>query len=90
MMWRHGDMATWRPRSGRVSVMSVAEQGNVAMSPCRRDSVLLRCSFGPASVTAPLLPILGSSISVPALEHSVRPPGVYCVNDYVLDFGFGL
>ena len=69
MMWRHGDMATWRHRSGRLWVMSVEEQGNVAMSPCRRDSVLLWCSFGPASVTAPLLPILGSSISVPASDR---------------------
>jgi hypothetical protein len=35
MMWRH--------RSGRLCVMSAAEQGNVAMSPCRHVAATVFC-----------------------------------------------
>ena len=41
MMWRHGDMATSIRHGSFDERGGVAKCRHVAMSPCRRDSVLL-------------------------------------------------
>jgi hypothetical protein len=66
VMWRHGDMATSNRHGSFDERGGAAKCRRVAVSPRQRFVV---GSFGPASVAASLLPLLGSSISVPASDR---------------------
>ena len=60
---------------------------HVAMSPCRRDSVLWWGGFGPAGYGAAIANIRKLNFSS-GFEAQSSPSSVYCVDDYVLAFGF--